>query len=110
MTDNEMLNRILESVNNLGSDMRDFKQKVSGLESDMRDVKQKVSGLESDMKKTNNKLDKIDSEVSSLRAGQIDIRKEIKQVDKRVSDTYNLALDAWGTIAENRKWLETANG
>lgn len=96
MTDNEMLNRILESVNNLGSDMRD--------------VKQKVSGLESDMKAANNRLDKIDSEVSSLKAGQIEIRKEIRQVDKRVSDTYNLALDAWGTCAENRNWLETANG
>ena len=82
MTDNEMLCKILESVNN----------------------------LESDMKAANNRLDKIDSEVSSLRAGQIEIRKEIKQVDKRVSDTYNLALDAWGTSAENRKWLETANG
>ena len=82
MTDNEMLCKILESVNN----------------------------LESDMKAANNRLDKIDSEVSSLKAGQIEIRKEIKQVDKRVSDTYNLALDAWGTSAENRKWLETANG
>ena len=109
MTDNEMLNKILELVNNLGSDVQDVKQKVSGLESDMQNVKQKVSGLESEMKMANNRLDKIESEISALRAGQIDIRKEIKQVDKKVSDTYNLALDARGTSAENRKCPETAN-
>ena len=58
----------------------------------------------------NNRLDKIESEVSALKQGQLDIRKEIKQVDKRVSDTYNLALEAWGTSTENRKWLEKVNG
>lgn len=55
------------------------------------------------------RLDKLDSEVSSLRAGQLEIRKDIKNVDRKVSDTYNLALEAWGTSTENRVWLEGIN-
>ena len=55
------------------------------------------------------RLDKLDSEVSSLKAGQLEIRKELKNIDRRVSDTYNLALDTWGTSTENRVWLESIN-
>lgn len=53
-----------------------------------------------------NRLDKIDSEVSSLKSGQLDIRKDLKNLDRKVSSTYELALDAWGNSTENRKWLE----
>lgn len=102
MTDNEMLKQIFEKVTDLDAKVSGLDTKVSGLDA-------KVSSLESDMKTVKNRLDKIDSEVSALRVGQIELHKEIKQVDKRVSETYNLALEAWGTSTENRKWLETAN-
>ena len=54
----------------------------------------------------NNRLDKLESEVSALRVGQREIRKELKAVNDKVTDTYQLALDAWATSAENRKWLD----
>lgn len=54
----------------------------------------------------NDRLDKIESEVSALKSGQLDIRKELKNLDRKVSTTYELALDAWGNSTENRKWLE----
>lgn len=57
----------------------------------------------------NCRLDKLESEVSALRVGQREIRKELKAVNDKVSDTYQLALDAWAISAENRKWLESAN-
>lgn len=55
------------------------------------------------------RLDKLDSEVSSLKSGQIEIRKDLKNIDRRVSDTYHLALDSWGASTENRVWLESIN-
>lgn len=54
-------------------------------------------------------LDKLDSEVSSLESGQIEIRKDLKNIDRRVLDTYNLALDSWEASTENRVWLESIN-
>lgn len=55
------------------------------------------------------RLDKVESEVSVLKAGQIEIRKDIQKVDVKVSETYDVALDAWGRSKENRHWLENAN-
>lgn len=52
------------------------------------------------------RLEKVESEVSSLKGGQLEIRKELKKVDRIVSDTYDLALEAWGKSTENRRWLE----
>lgn len=54
----------------------------------------------------NNRLDKIESDISSLKIGQRDLKKEMRQVKDKVSDTYNLALEAWGQSTENRTWLE----
>lgn len=54
----------------------------------------------------NNRLEKLESEVASLGAGQLAIRKELKEVHHTVADTYDLALDAWGKSTENRTWLE----
>ena len=38
--------------------------------------------------------------------GQADIQRQLYRMDRKISDTYNLALDAWGQGVENRKWLE----
>lgn len=56
--------------------------------------------------KMDDRLDKLDSEVSSLKTGQLEIKKELKEVNRKVSDTYLLALDAWGTGIENRTWIK----
>ena len=64
------------------------------------------SKMDEKLQPINNRLDKLESEMSSLRAGQISIRKELKEVHHKVADTYDLALDAWGKSTENRNWLE----
>lgn len=56
--------------------------------------------------KMDQRLEKVESQVSALRSGQIETRKEIKEVSIKVSETYDLALDSWGQSSENRKWLE----
>lgn len=88
MAEGELLNLILESVNSLKTDVKTVNDRLDKMEG---------------------RLDKLESEMSALKVGQADIRKDIKKVDKRVSDTYELALDAWGKSTENRMWLESAN-
>lgn len=61
---------------------------------------EKLDSIESEMQGMKEKIDK-------LSLGQLEIKKEIYMLNRKISDTYNVALDALGTSAENRKWLET---
>ena len=56
-----------------------------------------------------NRLDRLESETSALRAGQRDIRKDLREINAKVNETYDIALDAFGTSMENRTWLEKSN-
>ncbi len=58
------------------------------------------------MDKMEGRMDKLESQVSALREGQLEIRNETREINRKVSDTYQLALDAWGKSTENRLWLE----
>lgn len=78
MTDNEKLDLILARLDSIESEMQGMKSEIQGMKE---------------------KIDKV-----SL--GQLEIKKEIIMLNRKISDTYNLALDAWGTSAENRTWLE----
>ena len=59
----------------------------------------KVQGMENEMQGMKKKIDKI-----SL--GQLEIKKEIIMLNRKISDTYDVALDALGTNTQNRTWLE----
>lgn len=61
----------------------------------------------------NTRLEKLEADTSALKAGQNriiekqrELRQDIKKLDDKVTNTYDLALDAWGTSTENRNWLE----
>lgn len=69
--------------------------------SDMMDKK-----FDEKLQPINNRLDKLESEMSAMRVGQMELKKEIREVKHKVNDTYELALDAWGTSTENRVWLQ----
>ena len=51
-------------------------------------------------------IQEIGRKVNRLEAGQAELKREIYRIDRKISDTYNLALDAWGQAVENRTWLE----
>ena len=59
----------------------------------------RLDSIESEMQGMKQKIDKV-----SL--GQIEIKKEIIMLNRKISDTYDVALDALGTSTENRTWLE----
>ena len=57
------------------------------------------------LKPIEKRLDNLESNVNALRTGQIETRKEIKEVSIKVSQTYDIALDAWGQSTENRELI-----
>lgn len=77
--------------------------------SDMMDKK-----LDERLTPINTRLEKLEADTSALKAGQNrivekqrELRQDIKKLDDKISNTYDLALDAWGTSTENRTWLES---
>lgn len=79
----------------------------SKMDQKLQPINNRLDKLESEVSGMKNGLDKLESEVSSLKIGQTAIRKELKEVHHKVTDTYDLALEAWGQSTENRTWLET---
>lgn len=94
--DLQAISTLLEPINN----------RLDGMDNRLDGMDNRLDGMDSRLNQMNNRLEKVESQVSALRAGQIELRKEIKEVDIKVGLTYQLALDAWGTSVENRKWLE----
>ena len=92
MTDSEKLDLLLTKVQGMETEMQGMKEDMQGMKTEMQGIKDEVQG----MKK---KLDK-------LSLGQLEIRKEIIMLNRKISDTYDVALDALGTSTENREWLE----
>ena len=76
--------------------------------SDMMDQKfdERLQPINTRLDNMDNRLDKLESEMSAMRVGQMELKKEIREVKHKVNDTYELALDAWGTSTENRVWLQ----
>ena len=69
-------------------------------------IHHRLDCIDGRLDQVDNRLDRLESNVSALKVGQIDLRQCLKEVNLKVSDTYKLALDAWGTSMENRNWLE----
>ncbi len=90
------------------SNMLDKKldEKLQPIHNRLDAMENRLDKMENRLDKMENRLDKIESEVSALKAGQIELSKEVKQLKIKVEDTYDLALEAWGRSVENRKWLE----
>lgn len=70
------------------------------------DLQAIASIMDTKLQPINNRLDKLESEMSAVRIGQMEMKKEIREIKHKVNDTYELALDAWGKSTENRVWLQ----
>ena len=68
---------------------------------------EKLENIESRLDKIESRLDKVEARLDKLESGQAEIRKQLYRMDRKITDTYNLALDAWVQSVENRKWLES---
>ena len=100
-----LTNEDLQAIANLFDSKMD--QKLQPINNRLDNMDNRLDKLESEVSGMKNGLDKLESEVSGLKIGQTAIRKELKEVHHKVTDTYDLALEAWGQSTENRTWLET---
>ena len=67
---------------------------------------EKLDLLLAEMQGMKSEIQSMKEKVNKLSLGQLEIKKEIYMLNRKISDTYNVALDALGTSAENRAWLE----
>ncbi len=72
----------------------------------LQPINNRLDKIESEMTALKTSNEKIESEIAALKFGQRDLKKEMREVKDKVSDTYELALEAWGQSTENRTWLE----
>lgn len=68
---------------------------------------QAISGLlDVKLQPIENRLGRLEADVSAVKKGQAEMIGDIIKLDRKISDAYQLALDAWGQSMENRSWLE----
>lgn len=89
MTDSEKLDLLLTKIDKLAAEQADTKKKVENLAVEQADMKKKIEKLALELTKTQSDLYKI---------------------DRKIDNTYGVALDALAATAENRRWLETGTG
>lgn len=89
MTDSEKLDLLLTKIDKLAAEQADTKKKVENLAVEQADMKKKIEKLALELTKTQSDLYKI---------------------DRKIDNTYGVALDALAATAENRRWLETGSG
>lgn len=90
-------NELLQAI----SDMMDKKldDKLKPINDRLDKMDGRLDKMDNRLDKMDNRLDKIESDVSALKVSQ-------RAIKDKVTDTYNLALEAWGQSTENRHWLE----
>lgn len=101
-----LLQPINVRLDGMDSRLDGIDSRLDGIDNRLDGIDNRLGGVESRLDKVENRLDKVESEASSLKSGQLEIRKELKEMDRKVTGTYDLALEAWGKSTENRKWLE----
>lgn len=96
-----LTNDDLQAIANLmDTKLQPIYNRLDGMEGRLDGMEGRFDGMEG-------RLDKIESELSSVKTNQLELRKEVRKIKQKVDDTYELALDAWGTSTENREWLES---
>ncbi|MBO5282574.1 MAG: hypothetical protein J6B43_05535 [Lachnospiraceae bacterium] len=83
-------------------------EQMDRMEDRMDRIEGRMDRIEGRMDGVEGRLDRLESQVSALRVTQLEQGREIKEINSRVNDTYQLALEAWGLGTENRHWLELA--
>ena len=81
--------------------------RFDGMEGRLDSMEGRLDSMEGRFDSMEGRFDKIESELSSVQANQLELRKDVRKIKQKVDDTYELALDAWGTSTENREWLES---
>ena len=69
-------------------------------------VEGRLDSVEQRLDRVEQRLDKLERDTAALKAGQLSLKKDIKVLEQKVQDTYELALEAWGKSTENRAMIQ----
>ena len=111
MTDSEKLDLLLAEMQEMKTEMNDIKKEMNDIKKETNDIKKETNDIKTEMngikKEMNTKFDEVNKRLGKLEVEQAGITKELYMINRKISDTYGVALDALASTAENRKWLET---
>ncbi len=102
----ERLDHMDSRLNRMDERLDHMDERLDHMDERLDHMDERLDHMDERLDQVDNRLDRLESNVSALKTGQIDLRQCLKEVNLKVSDTYKLALDAWGTSMENRNWLE----
>lgn len=80
--------------------------RLDSIEHRLDSVELRLDSMEHRLDSMEHRLGKLDADVAELKIGQSRITGDLIKLDRKMTDTYNLALDAWGRGVENRTWLQ----
>lgn len=83
-----------------------MEKKLDKIESRLDTIENRLDTVESRLDKVESRLDRLETDVAAVKKGLTEVRGAQIKMDRRISDIYNLALDAWGQGVENRAWLQ----
>ena len=86
--------------------MQDMKAEVQGMKAEVQGMKAEMQGMKAEEQSTKKDILEIKQKINRIEVGQSEMKRELFRIDRKISDTYNLALDALGMSTETREWLE----
>ena len=84
----------------------EISERLGNVEQRLDRVEQRLDRVEQRLDRVEQRLDKLESDTAALKAGQLSLKKDIKVLEQKVQDTYELALEAWGKSTENRAMIQ----
>ena len=99
MTDSEKLDLLLSTTQQMYAETQEMRAENQEMRSQIQDLWTETQNIRSD-------IQEIGRKVNRLEVGQAELTRQIYRIVRKISDTYNLAPDAWGQGVENRELLE----
>lgn len=80
--------------------------KLQPIDHRLGNVENRLENVENRLGKVENRLGNVENRLERLRSEVSAVKGDLIKLERRISDAYQLALDAWGIGTENRSWLE----
>lgn len=114
MADNEKLDLILSELQKMKAEQQKMSAEQQEMRAELQEMRAEQQEMNADSQEMRMELHDIKADIkvifqklNRLEVGQAETTRELFRLDRKISDTYNLALDAWGQGVENRAWFES---
>ncbi len=90
----------------MGLTNEDLQALASLLDKKLQPINDRLDRIEGRLDRIEGRLDKVEGRLDNLESIQAEIKRELIIIDRKNSDTYKVALDAWVLGTQNRAWLQ----